>query len=110
VLPLHPNTPQSMGDTHEAGTNIGADVDTRHTWIVSGGTQHQGAESSMSKLGSIVNISHHETLIPRKRLQDGIRKEKKYTDGMVRYGCLATSEEPSVVSAALKVTLESCNG
>jgi hypothetical protein len=53
------------------------------------------------KLGSTANTPDQEILRPRTRLQDGIRK-KKYTDRMVRYGCLAISEEPSDVSVTLK--------
>jgi hypothetical protein len=39
---------------------------------------------------------------PRTRLQDGIRKEKVFTDGTVRYGCFAISEEPQDLSTALE--------
>jgi histone deacetylase 1/2 len=38
---------------------------------------------------------------PRTRLQQGIRQPKKYTDGTVRYGMLASTGEPRNLSAAL---------
>lgn len=38
---------------------------------------------------------------PLTRLQDGIRKEKRYTDGTIRYGCLLTNGEPSDLADAL---------
>ncbi|KAK1698711.1 hypothetical protein QYE76_015408 [Lolium multiflorum] len=38
---------------------------------------------------------------PRTRLQQGIRQPKKYTDGTVRYGMLASSGEPRNLPAAL---------
>jgi hypothetical protein len=40
-------------------------------------------------------------LPPRTRLQDGIRKPKKYTDGTVRYAFLSTSGEPYNLQEAL---------
>ena len=38
---------------------------------------------------------------PRTRLQSGIRKEKVYIDGTVKYGCFTSSGEPSTVEEAL---------
>ena len=38
---------------------------------------------------------------PRTRLQDGIRKEKKYTDGTVKYGFLTSTGEPTSTEEAL---------
>jgi histone deacetylase 1/2 len=38
---------------------------------------------------------------PRTRLQQGIRQPKKYTDGTVRYGMLASTGEPRNLSTAL---------
>jgi histone deacetylase 1/2 len=38
---------------------------------------------------------------PRTRLQQGIRQPKKYTDGTVRYGMLASTREPRNLPAAL---------
>lgn len=43
-----------------------------------------------------------ECVRPRTRLQSGIRKEKVYTDGTVRYGCFTSSGEPSDHIEALK--------
>jgi hypothetical protein len=40
-------------------------------------------------------------LRPRTRLQSGIRKEKQFTDGTVRYGLLAANGEPNNVEEAL---------
>jgi hypothetical protein len=40
-------------------------------------------------------------LPPRTRLQDGIRKSKKFNDGMVRYASLTTSGEPYNLQEAL---------
>jgi hypothetical protein len=42
-----------------------------------------------------------DTQRPRTRLQQGIRKPKIYTDGTVKYGFLATSDEPHSVEDAL---------
>jgi hypothetical protein len=39
---------------------------------------------------------------PQTRLQDGIRKEKQFTDETVRYGCLATTEESQDLTSALR--------
>jgi hypothetical protein len=39
---------------------------------------------------------------PKTRLQDGIRKEKVFTNGTVRYGCFAISEEPQDLSTVLE--------
>ena len=41
---------------------------------------------------------------PRTRLQDGIRKAKKYSDGTVRYGFLTATGEPNTVDEALENT------
>lgn len=41
-------------------------------------------------------------LRPRTRLQDGIRKEKRYTDGTIRYACLLSNGEPSDLNDALE--------
>jgi hypothetical protein len=38
---------------------------------------------------------------PRTHLQSGIRKEKKFTDGTVRYGLLAANGEPNNLEEAL---------
>jgi histone deacetylase 1/2 len=38
---------------------------------------------------------------PRTRAQAGIRKPKVYTDGTVRYGCLAVTQEPANLDEAL---------
>jgi hypothetical protein len=38
---------------------------------------------------------------PRTRLQSGIRKEKVYTDGTVKYGCFTSSGEPHNLDEAL---------
>jgi hypothetical protein len=37
----------------------------------------------------------------RTRLQQGIRKPKRYTDGTVRYGLFSSTGEPSTLSEAL---------
>jgi hypothetical protein len=37
---------------------------------------------------------------PHTRLQAGVRKPKVYTDGIVRYGCLAALDEPRSLSNA----------
>ncbi|WVZ86147.1 hypothetical protein U9M48_032980 [Paspalum notatum var. saurae] len=42
-----------------------------------------------------------QTDAPRIRLQHGIRKPKVYTDGTVKYACLADSGEPSTLQEAL---------
>jgi hypothetical protein len=42
------------------------------------------------------------TLRPRTKLQDGIQKEKKFTNGTIRYGCIATTEELGDLVTALK--------
>jgi hypothetical protein len=39
---------------------------------------------------------------PRTRLQDGIRKEKKFAYGTIWYGCLAMIREPQDLSSALR--------
>jgi histone deacetylase 1/2 len=39
---------------------------------------------------------------PRTRLQSGIRKEKVYTDGTIRYGLFTSSDEPRNLEEALK--------
>ena len=38
---------------------------------------------------------------PRTRLQNGIRKEKVYTDGTVKYSFLTSTDEPCSVNDAL---------
>jgi hypothetical protein len=40
----------------------------------------------------------------RTRLQSGIRKQKNYTDGTVRYGLLTTTGEPASTQDALSDT------
>jgi hypothetical protein len=48
------------------------------------------------------NAPTSTNLWPRTRLQDGIRKNKVYTDGIIRYGCIAsTVREPQNLSEAL---------
>jgi hypothetical protein len=42
-----------------------------------------------------------EQIAPCTRLQAGIRKSKLYTDGIIRYGNSAITEEPSTLQAAL---------
>jgi hypothetical protein len=39
---------------------------------------------------------------PHTRLQGGIRKPKIYTDGTIRYGCLAVTSEPRNIEEALR--------
>lgn len=42
-----------------------------------------------------------EVMRPKTRLQSGIRKEKIYTDGTVRYSCFTSSGEPQTLDEAL---------
>ncbi len=42
-----------------------------------------------------------EVMRPKTRLQSGIRKEKVYTDGTVRYSCFTSSGEPQSLCEAL---------
>lgn len=44
--------------------------------------------------GSIEDVAASTQTRPRTRLQNGIHKEKVYTDGTVKYGCFTSSEEP----------------
>lgn len=39
---------------------------------------------------------------PRTRLQAGVRKPKQFTDGIVRYGLLATNGKPNNLDEALQ--------
>jgi hypothetical protein len=38
---------------------------------------------------------------PRTRLQSGIRKEKVYIDGTIKYGLFTSSDEPRTLEEAL---------
>jgi hypothetical protein len=63
-------------------------LDTRHTHA--GSSNEQGSElRSSASSGSAAEETN--MLRPRTRLQDGIWKEKKFTDGTVCYGCAATA-------------------
>lgn len=42
-----------------------------------------------------------EVMRPKTRLQSGIRKDKIYTDGTVRYSCFTSSGEPQTLDVAL---------
>jgi histone deacetylase 1/2 len=44
---------------------------------------------------------HEAPSHPRTRLQSGIRKEKQFTDGTIRYGLLAANGEPNNLEEAL---------
>jgi hypothetical protein len=46
-------------------------------------------------------VGSPEPARPRTRAQAGIRKPKVYTDGTVRYGCLAVTQEPANLDEAL---------
>jgi hypothetical protein len=49
-----------------------------------------GLTISSAPVGSVAN----QVSRPRTRLQDGIRKENKFTDGTIRYGYLVMADEP----------------
>jgi hypothetical protein len=53
-------------------------------------------------VSSVSVAEETNTLRARTRLQDGIRKEKKFTDGTVRYECVATAKELGDLVIALK--------
>jgi histone deacetylase 1/2 len=48
-----------------------------------------------------VEAQNDAPVLPRTRLQSGIRKEKQFTDGTVRYGLLAANGEPNNLEEAL---------
>jgi hypothetical protein len=48
----------------------------------------------LPELFALARSAEPQALRLRTRLQDGIRKEKKFTDGTIRYGCSATTDEP----------------
>lgn len=50
---------------------------------------HQRGSSVHTEL-----VQQYEVMRPKTRLQSGIRKEKIYTDGIVRYSCFTSSREP----------------
>jgi hypothetical protein len=56
--------------------------------------------AAASTVGNSTAADQH--LRPRTRLQSGIRKEKVYTDGTVKYGFFASSDEPRNLEEALK--------
>jgi hypothetical protein len=54
----------------------------------------------------LVHPAHHNAVLyaplrPRTRSQSGIRKEKQFTDGTVRYGLFAANGEPNNLEEAL---------
>nr|AAK55460.1 putative gag-pol polyprotein [Oryza sativa Japonica Group]AAP54977.1 retrotransposon protein, putative, Ty1-copia subclass [Oryza sativa Japonica Group] len=63
-----------------------------------GGAQqsHQPGSSAPSESAQL-----SEVMRPKTRLQSGIRKEKIYTDGTVRYSCFTSSGEPQTLHEAL---------
>jgi hypothetical protein len=50
---------------------------------------------------STTEQQHHQQMRPRTRLQSGIRKEKVYTDGTIKYGLFTSSDEPRTLEEAL---------
>jgi hypothetical protein len=52
--------------------------------------------------GGAAASSVDQQLWPRTRLQSGIRKEKVYTDGTIKYSFFASSDEPRNLEEALK--------
>jgi hypothetical protein len=76
--------------------------DMRHPHVDLGSKQGIEVESSAPSVpyGSIAEDTN--TLRPQTRLQDGIRKEKKFIDGTARYECIATAEEPGDLMTTLK--------
>jgi hypothetical protein len=61
----------------------------------------QGELLGSSTPGTISTALDRGPARPRTRLQDGIRKEKKITDGTIRYDYSATTNEPRDLSDAL---------
>ena len=49
----------------------------------------------------VASVTPATPLRPRTRLQDGIRKEKVYTDGTVKYGFLTSTGEPNTIGEVL---------
>lgn len=57
--------------------------------------------SELSAGTNSASVSPEHVTLPKTRLQSGIRKEKVYTDGTVRYGCFTSSGEPRNLEEAL---------
>ena len=78
----------------------------RHTHGTSTDDTHQATEPApvTASDSSAHNSATNQPVAsdrPRTRLQDGIRKEKVYTDGTVKYGFLTSTGEPCSVDEAL---------
>jgi hypothetical protein len=59
---------------------------------------------------AIVEPVHVAALHPHTRLRSGIRKEKVYTGGTIRYSCFTSSGEPSVLRKRLVIPTRKCYG
>jgi hypothetical protein len=74
----------------------------RHPHVDLGSKQGREVESFAPSVPSGSIAEDTNTLRPQTRLQDGIRKEKKFIDGTACYKCIATAEELGDLMTTLK--------
>jgi hypothetical protein len=92
--------PQPEGDTHVSSATPGT-RQRESPGSSTSGLWFQEDQISSPFSGSSA-LAPEAVTRPRTRLQDGIRKEKVFTDGTVRYDCFAISEEPQDLCTALE--------
>ena len=99
----------SGGDaTHSSGDTSPASASRRATQGGNDGGSHDDGSRSSTASQSQQSLQPQQSLTatqrqlsrPLTRLQRGIRKEKVYTDGTVRYNLLAASAEPQKLDEA----------
>lgn len=106
VLPLQPQQsleqqPDGTTSSHHPASPAHASPPRQPAVDVSAGTHHDASGSSASDEPVATTAPPEVTLRPKTRLQSGIRKEKIYTDGTVKYSCFTSSGEPQNLNEAL---------